>query len=75
MAACTLTATWQFPALPKVPESCRATHGEASPSLANPVSSITHASGVIRSHALRDSVFRTGTGSHGEVVTNCCRRW
>jgi len=61
VAACTLTAIWQFPTLPNVPEYCRATPAELSPSLAKPVSSITHARGSIRSHALRESVFRTGT--------------
>ena len=41
---CTLTPTWQLPVLPSVPEYCRATHGDASPSLGNPVSSTTSAS-------------------------------
>ena len=41
---CTLTATWQFAVLPSVPEYCRATHGDAFPSLGNPVSSTTSAS-------------------------------
>ena len=41
---CTLTPIWQLPTLPKVPEYCRATHGDAVPSLANPVSSTTSAS-------------------------------
>ena len=41
---CTLTATWQFAVLPSVPEYCRATHGDASPSLGKPVSSTTSAS-------------------------------
>jgi hypothetical protein len=49
VAACRLTAIWQLPTFPKVPEYWRATPGEASPSLANPVSSITHATGPIRS--------------------------
>ena len=41
---CTLTAIWQLATLPSVPEYCRATHGEAVPSLGNPVSSTTSAS-------------------------------
>ena len=41
---CTLTPIWQLPTLPSVPEYCRATHGDAVPSLANPVSSTTSAS-------------------------------
>ena len=43
-ARCTLTPTWQFAVLPSVPEYCRATHGDALPSLPKPVSSITSAS-------------------------------
>lgn len=61
--------------LAQVPEYWRVTHGEASPSLTNPVSSITHASGSIRARALRESVLRTGSTSHGELVTICCNRW
>ena len=75
VTACTLTATWQFPILPKVPEYCRATHADAVPSLACPVSSMTHACGSITPIANRANVFRTGTTSHGELVTNCCSRW
>ena len=40
---CTLTPTWQLPVLPSVPEYCRATHGDASPSFGKPVSSTTSA--------------------------------
>ena len=43
-ARCTLTPIWQFAVLPSVPEYCRATHGDAVPSLGNPVSSTTSAS-------------------------------
>ena len=43
-ARCTLTPIWQLPVLPSVPEYCRATHGDALPSLGKPVSSITSAS-------------------------------
>ena len=52
VTACTLTAIWQLPTLPSVPEYCRATHGDAVPSLAKPVSSTTHASGATTSHRL-----------------------
>src|SRR3954452_16360136 len=41
------TPIWQLPTLPSVPEYCRATPGEALPSLGNPVSSTTQASGSI----------------------------
>jgi hypothetical protein len=46
-------------------------HGECGPCLAKPVSSSTHVCGAIRSQAQRESIFRTGTTSHGAVVTNC----
>jgi len=75
VTACRLTATWQFPNLPNVPECCRATHADSVPSLAWPVSSITHACGSITPIANRANVFRTGATSHGELVTNCCSRW
>ena len=42
--AAALTPTWQLPILPRVPEYCRATHGDALPSFGNPVSSTTSAS-------------------------------
>ena len=74
MTAWTLTATWQFPILPIVPQYCRATHADAVPSLACPVSSITHACGPITPIASRTNTFRTGTTSQGEEVMNCCNR-
>ena len=57
MTACTLTATWQLPILPKVPEYCRATHADTVTSLAWPVSSMTHACGSITPIANRANVF------------------
>src|SRR3954465_2399797 len=47
------TPTWQLPTLPSVPEYCRATPGEAVPSLTKPVSSTTHACGPITPTAWR----------------------
>jgi hypothetical protein len=44
LTRCTLTPIWQLPTLPRVPEYCRATHGDAVPSLPKPVSSTTSAS-------------------------------
>jgi hypothetical protein len=29
VTSCTLTPIWQLPVLPRVPEYCRATHGQA----------------------------------------------
>jgi hypothetical protein len=45
------TPIWQLPTLPGLPEYCRVTPGEASPSLTNPVSSPSHASGATTSTA------------------------
>src|SRR6266853_6162181 len=50
---CTLTATWQLPTLPNVPEYCRSTPTECSPCLAKPVSSITHAASGSNSAVIR----------------------
>jgi hypothetical protein len=36
VASWTLTPIWQFPVLPRVPEYCRDTHGDATPSFAEP---------------------------------------
>jgi hypothetical protein len=69
------TPIWQLPTLPSVPEYCRATPGEAVPSLPKPVSSTTHASGAITSIARRASRSRTGSTAHVEDETNCCSPW
>jgi hypothetical protein len=58
--------------LPSVPEYCRATHADAEPSLANPVSSTTHTVGATRSTAIVASRRRTPTTSHVDEVRNCC---
>jgi hypothetical protein len=68
----TETPIWQLPTLPSVPEYCRATPGEAVPSLTNPVSSTTHASGSITVTARRASRSRTGFTAQVDDVTNCC---
>ena len=59
VASCTLTPIWQLPVLPRVPEYCRATHGDAVPSFGNPQSSITYAAGSITSTAHRATFART----------------
>ena len=74
LAACTDTAIWQFATLPRVPEYCRATPGEAYPSLTNPVSSTIHTSGSMTSTARAASRRRTAVWSHVEEVRNCCSR-
>src|SRR3954452_12868112 len=68
VTAQTLTPIWQLPTLPNVPEYCRATPGEATPSLTNPVSSTTHASGAITATALRASRARTGSTAQVDEV-------
>jgi hypothetical protein len=74
ITACTLTPIWQLATLPKVPEYCRATPGEAVPHLGNPVSSITHTTGATTSQIRAASRRRTPVKSHVEDVTNCCNR-
>jgi hypothetical protein len=69
------TPIWQLPTLPSVPEYCRATPGEARPSLGNPVSSITQASAAITATARRASRSRTGSTTQVEEQTNCCSPW
>src|SRR3954462_9953720 len=61
VTACTLTPIWQLATLPSVPEYCRATPGEAVPSLTKPVSSTTQASGAITATARRASRSRAGS--------------
>jgi hypothetical protein len=66
------TPTWQLATLPSAPQYCGATPTDQRPNLGKPVSSMTHACGpmaaVIRSARRR----RTGVGSHGDWLTNCC---
>src|ERR1700736_2379263 len=50
---CTLTATWQLPTRPNVPEYCRSTPTECSPCLGKPVSSITHTESGSNSAVIR----------------------
>src|SRR5579859_609471 len=59
VASWTLTPIWQLPVLPRVPEYCRATHGDATPSFGNPESSITYAAGSMTSTAHRATFART----------------
>src|SRR3954464_1954055 len=66
------TPIWQLPTLPSVPEYCRATPGEAVPSLGKPVSSTTQASGAIIATARAASRARTGSTAQVEEETNCC---
>jgi hypothetical protein len=73
VAACTLTATWQFAHLPNDPQYCRATPTDAVPHLGNDTSSTTHTSGLIASHNRPAIRRRTGSGSDGDWFTNCCR--
>ncbi|GHI25928.1 hypothetical protein Shyd_94000 [Streptomyces hydrogenans] len=73
VAAWTLTATWQFARFPSAPQYCRATPTEAVPHLGNDTSSITHTSGRIARLSRSAIRRRTGSGSHGDWFTNCCR--
>ncbi len=73
VAAWTLTATWQFARFPRAPQYCRATATDILPSLGTDTSSITQAVGVM-SGSIRSQIRRcTGTGSHVDWFTNCCR--
>jgi hypothetical protein len=73
VAAWTLTATWQFARFPTAPQYWRATPTDAVPHLGNDTSSITHTSGVITSDSRSAIRCLTGSGSHGDWFTNCCR--
>ncbi len=75
VTACTLTPTWQFAVLPNAPQYIRATPGEETPSLGNPVSSTANASGSTKSRAHTANRRRTAVWSQVEVVTNCCNCW
>jgi hypothetical protein len=67
------TPTWQLPTLPSAPQYWRATPTDLFPNLGKPVSSITHASGQISASMRNASARRTGSGRHGDWLTNCCR--
>src|SRR4029453_13324974 len=71
---CTLTPIWQFPVLPNAPLYIRATPGESTPSLGNPTSSMTNASGPMVTCAHSASRRRTPASSQVEGVVNCCNR-
>ncbi len=72
LTACALTPIWQLATLPRVPQYCRATPGEAVPSLGKPVSSTTQASGAMTATARPASRSRTGSTGQVEEETNCC---
>jgi hypothetical protein len=66
---------WQLAVLPSVPEYCRWTPTECSPSLGKPVSSTTHAVGSSAAVITSASRRRTGRQSHGETATKWCSAW
>src|ERR1700732_3903034 len=71
---CKLTATWQFPILPNVPEYCLSTPTECFPCLGKPVSSITQTGSGSNSAVMRLATrSQRGIQSHGLCPTNCCR--
>lgn len=71
--AWTLTATWQLALFPRAPQYCGATPADIRPSLGTDTSSITQAVGPING-SMRSTIRRcTGTGSHVDWFTNCCR--
>ncbi len=68
-----LTAAWEFACLPKAPQYWRVTATDIRPSLGKDTSSTPKASGLI-SGIIRSAIRRcTGSGSHGEWLTHCCR--
>ena len=69
------TPIWQLATLPSVPQYCRATPGEAVPSLGKPVSSTTQASGAITATARRANRSRIGCTVQVDEETNCCSPW
>jgi hypothetical protein len=75
VAACTLTAIWQFATLPSVPEYYRDTHADALLSLGKPVSSTTHTRGASSSTATPASRRRTPATSQVDDVTNYRSCW
>src|SRR5205085_11047566 len=73
VARCALTPIWQLVTFPAVPVYWRATQGEDRPDFRYPVSSKITASGASSVVIRCANRARTGTGSHGELDTNCCR--
>jgi hypothetical protein len=67
--------SWQLAVLPSVPEYCRCTPTECSPSLGKPVSSTAHATGANAVAMTSASRRRTGRQSHGETATKWCNAW
>lgn len=70
---CSETPAWQLVTLPAVPVYCRATQADASPSLRNPVSSMTSAVGLITGCMRQANRARTCAASHGLEVTKWAR--
>ncbi len=66
------TPIWQLPTWPRVPDYCRATPGEARPSLGKPVSSTTHTCGRTADAARHASRARTSSTGQGENIMNRC---
>lgn len=68
-----LTPIWQLPTLPRVPEYCRATPGEKTPSFGKPVPSTTHACGRTAATARHARRVRTSSIGQVEDVRVWCR--
>jgi hypothetical protein len=66
------TPTWQLAILPSAPQSWGATPTDQRPNLGKLVSSITHAVGPMAAVMRSASRRRTGVGSQGDWLTNCC---
>jgi hypothetical protein len=66
------TPTWQLATFPSAPQYCGATPTDQRPNLGKAVSSITHATGPMAAVTRWASRRRTGTGSQGDWLTNCC---
>lgn len=75
VTALTDTPSWQLAVLPSVPEYCRCTPTEQSPSLGKPVSSTTHAVGASAAHSRSARRRRTGRQSQGLAATKWCSAW
>ncbi|AOR29803.1 hypothetical protein BFF78_00705 [Streptomyces fodineus] len=73
VAACTLTAIWQFARLPNAPQDWQDTPTEVVPHLGNDTSSTTHTAGQIaspnRSAIRRHRVMEAGSALGKMAVT------